>query len=114
MGAGWVSLRLGCPRIPEGKSAPLAYVSGFLGDSDLCFREVLRGSIRTNIWKVLDIRSQGWGREYRLLLYFLGVLERMEGTLARAEFPALGWLWFHQLSQSVALDTPGARALLIS
>lgn len=44
----------------------------------------------------------------------LGVLERMEGTLARAEFPALGWLWFHQLSQSVALDTPGARALLIS
>ena len=43
----------------------------------------------------------------------LGVLERMEGTLARAEFPALGWLWFHQLSQSVALDTPGARALLI-
>lgn len=43
-----------------------------------------------NIWKVLDMKSQGWGWEYRLPLYSVGVLERMEGTLARAEFPALG------------------------
>lgn len=48
------------------------------------------------------------------LYTLLGCWREWRGTLAYTEFSALGWLWFHQLCQPVALDTPGVRALFIS
>lgn len=66
-GTKWVKagclLGQGALGIQKERSGPLAgagvYVWGLLGDSDLCFRDVPWGSTMPNIWKVLELKSQG-------------------------------------------------------
>ena len=66
-GTRWVKagclLGHGALGIQKERSGPLAgvgaYVWGLLGDSDLCFRDVPWGSTMANIWKVLELKSQG-------------------------------------------------------